>query len=84
MSAVLSLFFLASASQLVPPTYFLSGDLPTGPGVHGHPDSLWNELPGSQGGHTQRPGCQELCVSVPHLMSPQGFTGSSHMVPVEM
>lgn len=37
--------------------------LSTGPGLYGHPDCLWNELLVPQGGHPQRPSCQELCVS---------------------
>lgn len=24
---------------------------------------MWNELPGTERGHSQRPGCQKLCVS---------------------
>ena len=44
---------------------FLSGNLSTRPSVHGDPDCMWHELPGSQGGHTQRPRRQELRVSVP-------------------
>lgn len=41
----------------------LAGDFPAGSGTHGHPDRLWDELPGQEGGHPQRPGCKELCVS---------------------
>lgn len=43
--------------------FVLSVCLSTGPGFHGHSDSLWNELLVPPGGHTQRPRCQELCVS---------------------
>lgn len=44
-------------------SHFPSGHLSAGPGLHGHPDHVRNELPCSQGGHPQRPRCSELRVS---------------------
>ncbi|MEQ2209057.1 hypothetical protein XENOCAPTIV_023414, partial [Xenoophorus captivus] len=61
-------------------SHFLSGDLSTGPGLHGHPDCVWNELPSSQGGHPQRPRCSELCVSASGL--PPTVLNNSRYVPI--
>lgn len=48
-----------------------TGNLSARPGSHGNTDFMWNELSGTERGHSQRPGCQKLCVSAiwPHVLT---------------
>lgn len=47
-----------------------TGNLSARPGPHGNTDFMWNELPGTKRGHSQRPGCQKLCVSaISHVLT---------------
>lgn len=58
-------FLCLHLNSTLSPSGFLPGNLPARLGLHGHSDRLWNELPVSPGGHTQRPRRQELRVSGP-------------------
>lgn len=49
-------------------------------GPHGYSDCLWNELPGQERSHPQRPGCQELCVSATGLSASLAAQGCAGLV----